>query len=68
MDTSAWTTEEELEYLKTIGKTTECCKGISKLKMLEGYMRGFNKRSVWNDIDRKTIQIAVARKIKALRK
>lgn len=68
MLTNAWTTEDEIEYLKEIGTSHEyCVRNLSHREMLLKYQRGFNKRRVWNNIDRRKVQTALVKMIKAAR-
>jgi hypothetical protein len=65
----AWNTEDELDYLTIIGTHSECdtVKRKTRRQMLEGYLRGFNRRTAMGAIDRRTIQRAVVQHIKRCR-
>lgn len=68
MLTSAWTTEDEIEYLKEIGTSSEyCILNLSQREMLLKYQRAFKKRRVWGNIDRSKVRIALVNMIKAAR-
>ena len=67
MATTAWTTEDELEYLDTIGENSKTCCMHTRKEMLQKYLNGFRQRRVWDDIDRKQVLTELVKMLKVER-
>lgn len=46
------TTEDEIEYIKTIGETHEETSKMRKSQVLSGYIQAIMKRDNWNGMDK----------------
>ena len=44
----AWTTVDEIRFLRNIGSFSEC--GLPRSRLISGYIDSLSKRSVWGDL------------------
>ncbi len=62
----AWTTADEILFLRDIGRHSEAlwANGVSKFEMLSGYLKGWERRARWAGLDAPAIHAEVRRLIR----
>ena len=63
----AWSTEHELEFLRSIATHNEASIRLGEAKVLRGYLVGLRKRARWGEINKTRIENYVISRLQTLR-